>query len=112
MRVQAGAGRRAAERDLADALERALDPGDPLAHLRRAKPTHFKLRAEPDDQSEKFGFVAEEMPDEVRESIHMPGTGDQSDRVIEALDYNAITALLWAATQRIDERVTTLEASQ
>jgi hypothetical protein len=87
---------------------RELD-GDPLLHLRRVAPSHFKLRAEPEDQSEKLGFVAEQMPTEVRESIHIPGTGDQSDRVIEALDYQAITALLWAATRRIDERVTALE---
>ena len=34
MRVQAGADRGAAERDLADAAERRLDARDPLAHLR------------------------------------------------------------------------------
>ena len=35
MRVEAGADRGAAERDLADALERGLDAGDALANLRR-----------------------------------------------------------------------------
>jgi hypothetical protein len=95
-------------RDLRDAA--ADDPGDdPILHLRRRKAKKFKLRADPDDRPDRLGFIAEEMPASVRDRTAFPRTDGGPDRVIEGLDYSAITALLWAATQRIDERLSAVE---
>jgi hypothetical protein len=99
------------KRDIRDLRAAAADDpaDDPILHLRRRKAKKFKLRADPDDRPHRLGFIAEEMPHSVRDRTVFPRTDGGPGRVIEGLDYSAITALLWAATQRIDERLSAVE---
>lgn len=85
---------------------------DPVEHLRTKHPRKFKRRDDADDRPHRLGFIAEEMPHEVRDTVVMPRTEGGSPRVVEGLDYSSVTALLWAATQRIEERLTAVEQAQ
>ena len=86
VRVQAGADRGAAERDLADAAERCLDPRDPLAHLRRVAAellaegdrhgVHQVRAAGLDDVVELLGLRLERR----RRAGRAPGAGRSSAR--------------------------------
>jgi hypothetical protein len=81
---------------------------DPLQHLRSCSPKHFRRAGDLDDDAERLGFIAEEMPDEVRQPFTV-NNDEGLPEVIETLDPMAVTAMLWAATQQIDGRLSTLE---
>jgi hypothetical protein len=83
--------------------------GDPVQHLRASTPKHFRRHGDLESDAERLGFIAEEMPDEVRRSIRRVPTDGDEPEVIETVDLGAISALLWAAVQRIDKRVSELE---
>ena len=84
--------------------------GDPVELLRTVNAKRYRLRRDADDAPERLGFIAEDMPRPIRATSVAPATTDGvEDMVSEAIDYSALTALLWAATKRIDERLALLE---
>jgi len=93
---------REVKRDIQDIDE------DAVGHLRTRSPRRFRRNDDPDDRPLRLGFIAEDMPQVVRDTTIETPTDGSNPRVIEALDYSAITALLWVAAQRIDSRLTTL----
>jgi hypothetical protein len=83
---------------------------DATTLLRGVQPKRFHRRHDKDDAPDRMGFVAEDMPYPVRVTSVVPPTDpSEPPRVDEAIDYSAVTALLWAATQQIDARLSTLE---
>ena len=85
---------------------------DPLRKLRQTRPKFYRRHGDLDSDNERLGFIAEEMPDEVRRPLRRVPTGGGPVEVIETIDLGAIAALLWAAQLRNDERLTALETSQ
>jgi hypothetical protein len=83
--------------------------GDPVAELKGRQPIRYRRHDDSYNRPRRFGFIAEDMPEEVRDTVLMPRTDGGPDRVVESLDYASITSLLWAATQRIEERLTAVE---
>jgi hypothetical protein len=84
--------------------------GDSVGTLRSITAKRFRRNTDPDDAPERIGFIAEDMPRPIRTtSVSSATDPDQPPLVAEAIDYSAVTALLWAATQRIEERVAALE---
>jgi hypothetical protein len=85
--------------------------GDSVATLRSINAKRFRRKTDPNDAPERIGFIAEDMPRPIRTTSISPATDpDNPPLVAEAIDYSAVTTVLWAATQQIEERVTALEA--
>jgi len=83
---------------------------DAVRLLRDVAPKRFRRRHDPDDAPDRMGFIAEDLPYPVRVTGHVEMTDpDEPPRTDEAIDYTAVTALLWAATQQIDERLAAIE---
>jgi hypothetical protein len=99
---------RATKRDI-----RNLDSdlaGDPVELLRSIAAKRYRLLRDADDDQERMGFIAEDMPRPIRTTSVAPATEEGAeDMVAEAIDYSALTTLLWTATQRIEERLSEVE---
>jgi hypothetical protein len=76
--------------------------------IRRARPKFFRRVDETDADGERLGFIAEDMPDEVRRPLRRVYDGVEGEPV-ETLDLVGITALLWAYAQRTDQRLRAVE---
>ncbi|HVK44098.1 MAG TPA: hypothetical protein VM429_04250 [Micropruina sp.] len=92
-------------------VEVADDLTDPVATLRRVRPKRYRWHDDPVDRPERAGFIAEEMPTPIRVTDVHPATDpDEAPLVIESIDYSALTTVVVAAVQRIEERVSELES--
>lgn len=83
--------------------ERPLDV-DPVAAVRSWRPKRFKFVDDPQDGPDRFGFIAEDMPETVRV------TAQGVDAPVAAIDMNALVTLLVGAVQAQDERLAAVEA--
>jgi hypothetical protein len=90
---------------------RNLDEEDSLAVLRGAKPRRYRWHTDDDDQPDRLGLIAEELPHPVRTTIvSTPTDPDEHDEIVsEAYDITGALAVLWDAVRAIDGRVSDIE---
>ena len=82
-----------------------------MVQLRAFSPKHFRRHGDLESDAERLGFIAEEMPEAVRQHVTVQND-DGPPAVIETIDPVAVAALTWAAVQRIDERLSALEGER
>lgn len=93
-----------------DIQDLTTDGSDPLAWLRATRPKRYRWHDDDDARPHRLGFVAEDLPEPIRVTdVQVATDPDQPPAVVESIDYSALTTMLVAAVQGIEQRVTEIE---